>query len=429
MTRPATLSVLLLLVAAVAVPVRRAAAAEPARPIVITVDDLPVGGGSRHADPADRARVTDGLLAVLAKHRVPAVGFVIWANVRDAGDRAILDRWLAAGHELGNHSFAHPSLTRSTAEAWIADADKGRAGLDAFLRERERVLRFFRFPYLNEGDTAAKVDAAREWLARTGQRNLTVTIDDQDWSYEEPWLAAQRAGDAAALARVASDYHAALQLSVRHAEATGDRVLGRRTPQVLLLHANAVGAAQWDRLFTWLAETGHRFATADEVLADPVFADLPRLAATNGFSLWDRMAAVDREKAAREGVRKLLDVQSQAWSRGDVETFCSTYAEDATYVSPSGLTRGRQEVLERYRRRYPGREAMGTLTLDVVEMRAAWGVEVSLLDDAVPGRVQSVSVVARWKLQREGQPDATGLTLIVLRPKGDGWEIVQDASM
>ena len=299
----------------------------------------------------------------------------------------------------------------------------------AFLRERERVLRFFRFPYLNEGDTLAKVDAAREWLARTGQRNLSVTIDDQDWSYEEPWVKAERAGDAAALAQVAADYHAALQISVRHAEETGDRVLGRRTPQVLLLHANAVGAAQWDRLFTWLEETGHRFASADEVLADPVFGDLPRLAATNGFSLWDRIAALKREADAREGVRRLLDVQSQAWSRGDIETFCSTYAEDATYVSPSGLTRGRAEVLERYKNRYPGREAMGALTLDIVEMRPAWGIEVSLLDDAVPGRVQSVSVVARWKLVRTGQPDATGLTLIVLRPKGDGWEIVQDASM
>jgi peptidoglycan/xylan/chitin deacetylase (PgdA/CDA1 family) len=403
--------------------------AEAARPLVVTVDDLPVGGGPLHSGAADRVRVTDGLLAVLAKHRVPAVGFVIWSAVRDATDRSILERWIAGGHELGNHSFAHRNLTKVDAAAWIADADEGRAGLDAFLRERGRELRFFRFPYLHEGDTAAKLDAARDWLARTGQRNLTVTIDDQDWSFEEPWVKAQRAGDEAALARVAAEYHAALQLSVRHAEATGDRVLGRLSPQVLLLHANAVGAAQWDRLFTWLEETGHRFATADEVLADPVFADLPRLAATHGFSLWDRIAAGEREKAAREGVRKLLDVQSRAWSRGDVETFCSTYAEDATYVSPSGLTQGRQAVLERYRKRYPGPEAMGTLTLDVVEMRPAWGVEVSLLDDAVPGSVQSVSVVARWKLVRAGQPDATGLTLIVLRPKGDTWEIVQDASM
>jgi hypothetical protein len=62
-------------------------------------------------------------------------------------------------------------------------------------------------------------------------------------------------------------------------------------------------------------------------------------------------------------------------------------------------------------------------------MRTAWGTEVSLLGDAVPSRVHSVSVVARWTLRRAGQADATGLTLIVRRPRRDGWEIVQDASM
>lgn len=405
------------------------AAAAPARPLLVTVDDLPVAAGSLHADADDRRRVSDGLLAALAKHRVPAVGFVIWSHVRDEADRAILQQWLAAGHELGNHSDRHPNLTTTEANAWIADAERGRAGLDAYLRASGRSLRFFRFPYLNEGDTAAKLDAARSWLAGSGQRNLTVTIDDQDWSFEEPWLEAVRQGDPRALEAVRADYLAGLRISVRHHEETGDRLLGRTAPQVLLLHANAVGAANWDALFTWLEATGHRFAPADEVLADPAFAELPRLAATHGFSLWDRLGALRGEAQAREGVQKLLDVQSAAWSRGDVETFCSTYAEDATYVSPSGLTRGRQEVLERYRKRYPGRAAMGVLTLDVVEMRTTWGTEISLLDDAVPGRVHAVSVVARWTLKRDGQPDATGLTLIVLRRRGDGWEIVQDASL
>jgi uncharacterized protein (TIGR02246 family) len=345
-----------------------------------------------------------------------------------ATDGAALLRSAAeAGHELGNHSSRHLNLTATDAGAWLDDAEQARAGLDGFLRERGRTLRFFRFPFLREGDTDAKVDAVRSWLARTGQRNVTVTIDDQDWSFEEPWVKA--GSDPAARDGVSADFLAALQLSVRQHEEAGDRLLGRRAPQVLLLHANAVGAANWDRLFTWLVETGHRFAPADEVLADPVFAELPRLAATHGFSLWQRMATVRRDEAAREGVRKLLAVQSEAWSRGDVEAFCSTYAEDATYVSPSGLTRGRQEVLERYRKRYPGREAMGTLTLDVVDMRTAWGTEVTMLGDAAPSRVHAVSVVARWTLKRAGQPDATGLTLVVLRPRGDGWEVVQDASM
>jgi uncharacterized protein (TIGR02246 family) len=398
------------------------------RALLVTVDDLPISGGL-HPDASDRRAVTDGLLAALARHRIRAVGLVTWGNVREASDEALLEAWLAAGHELGSHSDRHLSLTATDVATWLADVERGRARLDAFLRPRGRGLRFFRFPFLREGDSEAKVSAARAWLAKSGLRNLTVTIDDQDWSFEEGWVRAARAGDARAQAAVTEDYLASLRLSVRHHELTGDRLLGRTAPQILLLHANAVGAANWDALFSWLERTGHRFAVPDEVLADPAFAELPSVAATHGFSLWDRLDVLRREREAREQVKQVLDTQSAAWTRGDIETFCSVYATDATYVSPSGLTRGRQEVLDRYRKRYPGREAMGALTLDVVEMRLAWGTEVSLLGDAVPSRVHSVSVVARWTLKRPGGDDASGLTLIVLRPRAGGWEIVQDASM
>ena len=402
--------------------------AAAARPLLVTVDDLPVAS-SLHAGADERRRITEGLLAALARHHVPAVGFVIWSHVRDGADESLLDLWLKAGHELGSHSDRHLDLTATDAATWIADGERARVGLAAFLSARGHRLRFYRFPFLCEGDTEAKVDAVRAWLSGTGQRNLTVTIDDQDWSFEEPWVGARRKGDAAATAAVSQDYLSALRLMVRHHEGNGDRLLGRTSPQVLLLHANEVGSANWDALFAWLEQTGHRFASADEVLADPVFAELPRLPATHGFSLWDRLGAVRRESDARLQVARLLDEQAAAWTRGDLEAFCSAWAEDAVFVSPTGLTRGRQQVLEHYRHRYPGREAMGTLTLEVQEARPAWGTEVSLLGDAVPGRVQSVSVVARWTLKRPPQPDASGLTLLVLRPRGRGWEIVQDASM
>ena len=62
----------------------------------------------------------------------------------------------------------------------------------------------------------------------------------------------------------------------------------------------------------------------------------------------------------------------------------------------------------------------------------AQGVEFTMLGDARPSRVQGLSVAARWRLAYPDQPDkktAEGLTLLVLRPRGDSWEIVQDASM
>jgi uncharacterized protein (TIGR02246 family) len=129
-----------------------------------------------------------------------------------------------------------------------------------------------------------------------------------------------------------------------------------------------------------------------------------------------RTTPARREEEVRKAVAAVLDRQTAAWNRGDLEGFVSVYAEDATFVSPTGLTRGRPAVLDRYRKRYPDRAAMGTLSLEVVEIRLATGNA-------------GASVVARWTLSYPEKPAASGLTLLVLHPRADGWAIVQDASM
>ena len=129
-----------------------------------------------------------------------------------------------------------------------------------------------------------------------------------------------------------------------------------------------------------------------------------------------RMTPASGEEEVRKAVGAVLDRQTAAWNRGDLEGFVSAYAEDATFVSPTGLTRGRQAVLDRYRKRYPDKAAMGTLSLEVVEIRLVRGNA-------------GASVVARWTLSYPEKPAASGLTLLVLHPRGDAWAIVQDASM
>jgi len=398
------------------------------RPLLVTVDDLPIAGGG-HDDPEERRRITDGLLGHLKDHGIEAVGLVTWRNVRDAGDRALLEQWLAAGHELGNHSYGHPNYSTTPFEAYREDMDRARLELEALLEPHGRPLRFFRFPFLREGDSPEKVAAMRAYLEATGQQNLPVTLDNQDWSYDGPWTEARRAGDPSGAAAVAEDYHAALRISIRHHERRGDRLLGRTTPQILLLHANAIGAAEWGRLFQWLEQTGHRFARADEVLAEPLLANPPAIVAPKGYGTWDRLWQRRGAEQAREGAASVLTTQVAAWNAGDLEAFCAVYAEDAAFVSSKGVTRGRKAIFERYRERYPDRAAMGTLSLEVVEARPAAGVEVTMLGDAAPSRVHAVSVVARWRLAYGDRDPAQGWTLIVLRRRGDGWEMVQDASL
>lgn len=134
------------------------------------------------------------------------------------------------------------------------------------------------------------------------------------------------------------------------------------------------------------------------------------------LALWAEEPSPEAQVAA------LLRLQAEAWSRGDLEAFSSVYAEDAAFLTADGLTRGRREVLERYRKRYPDAAAMGKLTLEVIETRVF-----------PPGKdAAGISVAARWRLEYPGQTDrktAEGMTLIVLRRTEKSWEIVQDASM
>jgi len=402
-------------------------AAEPARPLLVTVDDLPIAGRGPES-AAERRALTEAQLRALQAHGIKAIGFVTWGNVHGSEDVELLKLWLLAGHELGNHSDQHLSYTVTGVEDYRADTERARLRLVELLAPSGQKPRFFRFPFLREGDTTDKLEAMRRYLEETGQRNLPVTIDDQDWSFDGPWQQAGRAGDTRLRDELAADYHAALRLAVRHHERLGDELLGRRPPQVLLLHANAIGGAEWPRLFEWLAASGHRFAGADELLADPVFAELPHVVAPYGYGLWDRLGVVRADAEVREQVGALLKAQAAAWTRGDLPEFCSVYAEDALFLSPSGQTRGRQALLERYQKRYPDKAALGALTLDVVELRPLSGMEVTPLGDAVPGSVHAVSLAARWTLRFPDKPEASGLTLLVLRHERAGWRIVQDAS-
>jgi peptidoglycan/xylan/chitin deacetylase (PgdA/CDA1 family) len=403
--------------------------ADERRPLLITVDDLPLAAGRLHTDTAERERISHGLLAALQKHAVPSVGFVIWDNVRTPQDEALLDLWLKAGHELGSHSFSHLNYTTTDTDAYVADAEKARAGLGAFLARRERKLRFYRFPYLCEGETAGKLQAFRAYLEKSGQRNLPVTIDDQDWSFEAPLVKARLAGEERGQAAVKTDYLAMLRVAVRRAETLGDRLIGRKVPSVLLLHANEIGAAGWDEFFSWLEETGHRFASADEVLADPALAEPQDYAGRYGFGLWDRIDAQREQRRVRAAIADLVAHQVEAWNRGDLEAFCRVYAEDAVFASPSGLTRGRAAVLARYRAKYGDAAARGRLTIEMLETRLAVGTEESVFGDALPSGVHGASVLGRWRLEYQDKPTASGLTLLVLRPVGRRWEIVQDASL
>lgn len=121
------------------------------------------------------------------------------------------------------------------------------------------------------------------------------------------------------------------------------------------------------------------------------------------------------DPSAESRIRTVLGAQAAAWNAGDVETFMDGYTRgpELRFASGGEVTRGWQETLDRYRRRYPDRAAMGMLTFSDLE------ISVLSTDAAV--------VFGRWRLRLATGAEPAGLFTLLWRREGDGkWRIVSD---
>src|SRR5215469_9126503 len=81
----------------------------PDRQIAITIDDLPASA-AQSMSAQEITDMTTRIVAILKQHQVPAVGFVnenkLYMHTGEVDARiAMLNQWLNAGLELGNHAY------------------------------------------------------------------------------------------------------------------------------------------------------------------------------------------------------------------------------------------------------------------------------------------------------------------------------------
>jgi uncharacterized protein (TIGR02246 family) len=112
-------------------------------------------------------------------------------------------------------------------------------------------------------------------------------------------------------------------------------------------------------------------------------------------------------------IKAVLAIQTDAWNRGDIPTFMTTYASDCIFVGKE-IAHGRDQLQARYQKTYPTQEAMGHLVFS--------GVEVHLLSP------ESAFVTGEWHLERTdtGGKPIGGLFSLVLQQQAAGWKIRLD---
>lgn len=148
------------------------------------------------------------------------------------------------------------------------------------------------------------------------------------------------------------------------------------------------------------------FSPKVQALADAVEA-------ATGVSVYARGADTEAEKA----IHAVLNAQTEAWNKGDLEGYMAGYwkSSDLTFFSGASETAGWTKTLERYRAAYKseGRQ-MGQVGFD--------GVRIEMLSP------DAAFVRGRWKLNMSDGKQPHGQFTLLMRRMPDGWRIIHDHS-
>jgi ketosteroid isomerase-like protein len=116
-----------------------------------------------------------------------------------------------------------------------------------------------------------------------------------------------------------------------------------------------------------------------------------------------------------QAIRNLLNRQTLAWNRGNVDAFMLDYwkSDSLMFIGKNGVVWGWQNTLNNYKKGYPDTEAMGKLAFDLIQIKKLTR--------------KYYFVVGKWMLHRSGGNLSGHYNLLLRKIKGQ-WKIVADHS-
>jgi peptidoglycan/xylan/chitin deacetylase (PgdA/CDA1 family) len=258
--------------------------------VAFTFDDLPAHGPLPPGET--RRQPVQQILATLKAEKMPPVyGFVNGFRLVDYPYQVeILKAWHDAGEPLGSHTFSHPNLDEISAKKFIADIKKNEPVLQRV--DPDGDWHWFRYPFLDEGDTLAKRQAVRAYLAKNEYKVAEVTLDFEDYLWNEPYARCMAKHDEAAVASLEKSYLGTADEFIGVFRGLSQKLYGRDIPYVLLLHVGAFDARMLPRLIALFREKGFTFVSLPQAESDPAYAFDPAIGHPGGGTLEELVAKV-----------------------------------------------------------------------------------------------------------------------------------------
>lgn len=246
----------------------------------ITMDDF----NWRNAVKLSATERNEAILNKLQTNSIKAALFVVGRNIDSDEGKQLLAPWDKAGHLIGNHTYSH--LNYAAPHIVVADYLQDILRSEELLKQFPRFQKYFRFPALKEGETAAKRDAMRAFLTEHNYRVGHVTIDNSDWAIDQR-LTVRLKKDPNADVKPYRDYYMEhMWTRAEYYDSLARRVMGRPVKHTVLVHFNLLNGLFLDDLIGMFRSKGWQPIDAEDAFTDPIFAARPQVLPAGESIVW-----------------------------------------------------------------------------------------------------------------------------------------------
>jgi len=234
--------------------------------VALSFDDAPLGDGAF----LRAEQRTDMLIKKLTDLNIPpVVFFCVSSRLKNNHGSDRITKYAGAGHLIANHTHSHKHTHDLGAVGYLEDIATAHNLLNGF----DNFRQWFRYPFLDRGNTMPLQDSIRKGLDSLGYKIGYVTIDTWDWYLDSECREAAQAGIEIDTSKLRDIYLDMIYTSAEFYDSLSVEILGRSPKHILLLHENDLTALYIDDLVARFRANGWEIISPDDAFTDPL-ADL-----------------------------------------------------------------------------------------------------------------------------------------------------------
>lgn len=254
--------------------------------ISITIDDPDINN-----EIVTWQEINIKILKTLSKNKLKAALFVCGMRIDNKEGEKLLNQWDKENHLICNHSYSHSYFNskKNAAEDFIKDFEKCDTLIDKFTN----YTKLFRYPYLKEGNSRAKIDSMRFALLDKNYKVGHVSIDASDWFIDSKIIEQLKVNPKVDLAPYKDYYIKHILERANYYDSLAKNVINKQVKHTLLLHHSLLNALFLNDIIVALKNDGWEFIAAKEAYKDTVYNQKPTIIPCGESLIWQLVKQID----------------------------------------------------------------------------------------------------------------------------------------